>query len=482
MKYRSLTVVLVLLIITFALIAPDQNTVGAGSTDSSIIVTLERPTDKSTIANQTPLIVISYYSPNGIDDDTINGSISLVVDDLDVTSLELFTFITSHNVTYQVINRFKLSDGQHNVTISLSDNTGNYVKKTFSFTVNTTQSQDESSVASGPTLHEIAIWALMAIGIGAVGFGTVIIYLKKTRNFTFRKFFAKHPIPKSIFIMVIPGVAAALFILFAFAFVLSDPNITTFALEYVIVISFFIGLLPYAVYAQTEKKTIAKYERAFSQFLFEMADAMRGGIDPSKAIIELSKTDTSILGKHLKIAARGIEMGRPFEEMIMVMIKPINSKLIRRYASLVGESAKVGGEISLVVHRAAKDMDDLIKIDAERAQSLTTQATTIYISFGVMLILIYQLMSLYPSLGHIDFGSILGGGGGLDSAGSSTASTSSRMSLDTMKHRFFDLVLVLSMGNGILIGLFTNGKMKYGLLHSLIMILATTFFFMLLVL
>ncbi len=136
---------------------------------------------------------------------------------------------------------------------------------------------------------------------------------------------------------------------------------TPFGYEYDVVISLFIGLMPYAIYAQKEKSKIFRYETAFSQFLFEMADAMRGGIDPAKAIVELSKTDTSVLSKHLLIAAKGIDMGRPFDEMVNVMVKPIKSKLIKRYASLIAESSKVGGEISMVVHRAAKDMDDLVK-------------------------------------------------------------------------------------------------------------------------
>lgn len=456
---KMLTVLVVFTLVGASLLSIPAPVWGDETDGSPIEVTLVNPKENSTITNQTPLIEISFFSQGGIN----TSSIILIVDKIDVTDFD-YTKIKVDGLTYQVTEIFKLSDkNQHNVTISLSDYDGNHIEKTFSFLV------DTDYVEQGPGLQEFAIWILVGFGIGGAGFGIAILYLNKTKGFTFRKFFAKHPIPKRLFLMVIPAVAAVLFILFMIAFVLSDPNVTSFAFEYMIIAALFIGLLPYAIYAQMEKKTIAHYERAFSQFLFELADSMRGGIDPSKAVIELSKTDTSILGKHLKIAAKGIEMGRPFEEMIMVMVKSIDSKLVKRYASLVGESAKVGGEISLVVHRAAKDMDDLIKISTERTQSLMGQATTIYISFGVLIIIIYQLIGLYPALGDTSFG--LG----------DTSSSGSKMSIETMKHRFFDLTLILSLGNGALIGLFTSGKVKYGLMHGLLMVLITMILYMMLI-
>lgn len=455
---------MVVVLVTFALVFTSVVAIPSTARGDDIQVTLVSPQENSTIGNRTPLIEISYYSENGIDTD----SIVLVVDGVMIPT-EDFKYLTIRDdgLTYEVTELLQLpAKGQINVTLSLSDNAGNkIIDKTFIFYVDVLAAEEE---ANQKALQETILTILTVLGIGALGFVAIIIYLNKTRGFTFRKFFAKHPVPKRLFFIVIPIIAAVLFFLFMALFVLSDPSVTSFALECTVVGALFISLLPYALYSNKERKTIYRYERAFSQFLFEIADSMRGGIDPSKAIIELSKTDTGVLSRHLKIAAKGIEMGRPFEEMIMVMVKPIDSKLVKRYASLVGESAKVGGEISLVVHRAAKDMDDLIKISDERAKSLMSQVTTMYIAFGVLIVIIYQLMGLYPMLGDTNFG--LGDSG-----------STSKMTIDTMKHRFFDLVLVLSLGNGALIGLFTTGKVKYGLMHCLIMCLITTLFFMLMI-
>jgi pilus assembly protein TadC len=325
----------------------------------------------------------------------------------------------------------------------------------------------------------------IGVGLGLAGFAIVLIYLRRTRNFSLRKFIKKHPIPKRVLYIGIPAVTAFFFVLIALSYFEGGKDVSPFMTEYILVIGIFILLLPYSIYVQTEKKKKGEYERSFAQFLFEMADAMRGGIDPSRAIIEMSKNDTSILKKHLKIAANGLEMGRPFEEMIEAMVKPIDSRLIKRYASLIGESAKVGGEISQVVHRAAKDMDDLIKIEQDRTRSLSIQGTTIYISFGVLVVVIYLLISIYPSLGAADLGGLFGGAGGSLSSTSSSATSSSTvaapMDFVTLKQRFLDLTLITGLGSGLIIGLFTNGKIKFGLIHGLGMMLAGMVFLIIMI-
>jgi hypothetical protein len=446
----------------------------SGYEEKGISIEMVSPVSNSTISNQTPVIEISYSSPNGIDP----AATVLVVGDTNVTEFTELVTVTESGVTYPIPTTFALEEGLINVTIRVTDNQGTTVEANFTFTVDLAA---QEGAPAGPTLKDVAIWVLAALGVAGAAAAIGLIYLRRVKGLTTEKFLVRHPIPRGVFIFLLPTLGALLFLLVGFAFFGDAEGVSSFQVEYIGIIALFIALVPYSIYAQREKKRIARYERAYSQFLFELADAMRGGIDPSKSIIELAKTDTGVLSKHLAVAARGIEMGRPFEEMLMVMVKPIKSKLVHRYASLVGESAKVGGEISMVVHRAAKDMDDLIKINEERSQNLGMQATTIYIAFGVLIIIIYQLISLYPSIGQMDLGSILGNGGSTGSGASSASATSARMDVITLKRRFLHLSMMVGLGNGLLIGLIVNGKLKYGLLHGLIMVLATLVFFILMI-
>jgi hypothetical protein len=64
---------------------------------------------------------------------------------------------------------------------------------------------------------------------------------------------------------------------------------------------------------------------------------------------------------------------------------------------------------------------------------------------------------------------------------SSTAAVSTKMTFITLKRRFFHLALINSIGAGLLIGTFTEGKVKMGLIHALIMIAASTLIFMIMI-
>jgi flagellar protein FlaJ len=242
------------------------------------------------------------------------------------------------------------------------------------------------------------------------------------------------------------------------------------------VIVIFIAIAPYAIESQIERRLTGKYEKAYAQLLFEIADAMRGGLDPTKAIIELSKTDTSILKKRLKIAADNIRIGRPFHEVMPAMARDIKSELVQRYATIIGETSRIGGDPAIVIHRAAKDLDDFIKINKERRRQLTTQATIVYIAVAVLLIVLYQLIILFPSLGSIDLNLL--GTSNLEKIGPSAIS---RMSIIEVKQRFFDLCLINAVGTGTVIGAFIDGHFKYGLIHSLILTAVSAVFFVFLI-
>jgi len=437
----------------------------ARGASGDILVTAVNPVENSTVKS-APMIVVKYLAINGID----RNSVRLIVDGIDVTQFGETT-IGDSNLTYQVPSILALGKGSHNITFEASDLQGNQVSMHWQFYV-------DPNAATGTITKIDVIQIVTYIILGAVfaglGFGLYLLYLNRTKGFNFEKYFARKPLQKHYLIIYVPIIIAFIFIIVAILMVESGMVTSPFAYELIFISAFFIGGLPYAIDVQLERRKKDRYEAAFAQFLFELADAIRGGIDPAKAVVEFSGFNNSVLKKRLKIAADGIRMGRPFEEMMQVMVDPIKSDLIHRYASLIGESAKMGGDISIVLHRAAKDMDDLIKIEYERRRQLNMQATTIYIAFAVLIIVIWQLVGIYPTLGSGLNISFLGQTG--LKGGASTAS-SSHMSFTTLKQRFYELIVINSIAAGLLIGAFTEGKMKFGLMHALIMVGASTVFF-----
>ncbi|HEV2316536.1 MAG TPA: type II secretion system F family protein [Thermoplasmata archaeon] len=473
---RKLLVPLLLLSVALLGVLPASVATDHPAT-SPITITPVAPLPGATINSETPNITATFTDTAGrIDPSTL----VIYIDTENVTGIQGVQ-VTPTKVSYQVPNILKLSNGNHTATITIGDTSGHTAQYSWGFVVNTS-AVSPSPPLGGVSASRLVLYVILGAAIAGAGYGAWILYLKQTRNFTFRKYFATHPVNKQYLVLYVPVVAAFVFVLIGLDYVYSTPGLPLLAPEYVIIIAIFIALTAFSLDARREKARIRAYERAFAQFLFEMADAMRGGIDPGKAIVELSKTHTNILRTPLRVAADGIRIGRPFDATLRNMALPMKSPLIKRYADLIADASTVGGETSLVVHRAAKDMDDFIKIEQERATSLAMPVAVLYVSFGVLLAVLFSLLSIAPSLGSINI-SLIGSGSGSSvlNGGSSGVASVPKLSYGTLEQRFFDLMLITSIGTGVIIGAFTEGKAKYGLLHSLFLLAVSAIAFTLFV-
>lgn len=424
------------------------------------------PKEGETIKDTRPIIQANFTGENA--DIT---KVTILIDKMDVTDFDEETEITALYVKYIPSEIFQLKDGNHTVKITATSKNAKQAEIEWTFIINTTLPVGEGKI---PILL-IVQYIVMGVCIGLLIFTAYIIYLSKKKGFTFYKHFAKHPLQKNYLVLYLPIALAFSFVIFGFGYVDSVEDMPAYSYEYILIMGIFVGILPYAVESQLEKRSILKYERGFSQLLFEMADAMRGGLDPTKAIIELASTNSGLLHEPLKRAADSIKLGRPFEEVIQVMARPFKSDLIQRYTTLIAEASKVGGETSIVIHRAAKDMDDFIKVNMNRTRQLTMQTTTVYISFVVMLVTIYLLLTMFPSMDGMDL-SLLGSTS-LDSLSSSSGTGITRLSDVLIRRRFFHVVMINSIGTGLVVGGFVDGKIKMGLIHSLTLLAVGVIFF-----
>ncbi|MCI4320133.1 MAG: type II secretion system F family protein [Thermoplasmata archaeon] len=472
MRRPGLTLVLLALVVGVGAL------IGAGSAHAApvpltptasgpLTITPTNPLPGSVTNLQTPTITASFSDSASQVDPT---QVTLFLDGFDDSSFDGFK-ATPTGVSFLVPSILKLKEGLHNVTVKAADKVGNTAQEKWNFTVNT-------SAVIGPSApikiapEKIILYVALGIGVAASCFGGYIFYLQQAKRFTFRKYFATHPVRTIYVVLYVPVTIAVLFVIIGLLYVYNLPFLPPGSPDYVIIVGIFIALTAFAFYSRRERQQLRAYERAFAQFLFEMADAMRGGLDPAKAMVELSKTQANIMRKPLRIAADGIQVGRPFEDVLKAMVEPMKSALISRYANLIGEAATVGGETSIVIYRAAKDMDDFIKIEAERAGALYLPVVVLYIAFAVLMAVLFALLYIAPSIGTLNVGSAFGSASPLTSGVSGQANA--RLDPATLKERFFDLMLINSLGTGIIIGAFTEGRARDGLIHSLGLVAATT--------
>jgi archaellum biogenesis protein FlaJ (TadC family) len=442
---------------------------------SPITITAQSPGVNATVSSTTPTIVATYTDPVA----TINtGLVFLFIDGTNVSGVNGFN-VSSTQVSYTPPNILQLKNGNHTVRVNVTDTAGNSKSYSWNFSVNTALVTTPNPFAGIKVTTLLFYIALGAAVTGAI-VGGYILFLKQTTKFTFRKYFATHPIERNVTTLYIPLIIAFVWVLLGLDYVETTPGLPSDAPDYVFVIAIFIALTLYGINARHEIARIRAFERAFAQLLFEMADAMRGGLDPAKAVVELSKTHTNILRKPLRVAADSVKLGRPFERVLREMVRGMNSDLISRYAGLIADATSIGGETATVVYRAAKDMDDFVKIEEEREKQLMLPVAVIYIAFGVLMAVLFALLSISPELGTLNI-SFLGFSSPLASGhAAASASQVPKLDFNTLKERFLELMLINALGTGAIIGAFTEGKARYGILHSLALVGATAVIFFIL--
>ncbi|MCI4343755.1 MAG: type II secretion system F family protein, partial [Thermoplasmata archaeon] len=453
-RIHSVALFGVLLIAVLSVLAPLGTAHPVATAVGPILIAVVSPAPNSTVYSSTPTIVASYsdQGPGMINP----AAVYMIVDGKNITGIEGFN-VSATQVSYTPPTILSLNNSNHTITVLVGDTQGNTASLTWNFTVNT-----NAAPAANPFGNLKITTLLFYVAIGAAitlaTMGGYILYLKQTTRFTFRKYFATHPVEQKYLVVYIPFAVAFAFVIFGLFYVYTTPGLPSNAVDYVFIIAIFIALTLWGIDSRREMLRIRTYERAFAQLLFELADAMRGGIDPAKAIVELSKTHTNVLRKSLRIAADGVRLGRPFDEVLRDMVAPMESKLITRYAGLIADATSIGGETATVVYRAAKDMDDFVKIEEEREKRLYLPVAVIYIAFGVLTAVLVALLFIAPELGSINI-NFLSSSHPLASGGSSSSSSSvptvPHLPFEVLKERFFELMLINALGTGAIIGAFT---------------------------
>jgi archaellum biogenesis protein FlaJ (TadC family) len=414
------------------------------------------PQPGATVRTATPTLRLAFANGTA-DPETIE--VQLDGQGFDEQPAGLATNATG--VAFSIPAILALREGNHTFKVHAAGPAG-AADYTLLFTVNLTIPPEPPKPVDMGRVVLLSSGGLLLLGGAA---GAAYVYARKARNFTFKRHFLRHPEQIRFIALYIPSGAAVLLTLGAL-YASSTMAVPRFTTERILVAGAALAIGPFGLASARATAWTRNHERAFAQFLFELADAVRGGINPVKAVQELAKTGEGVLKKPLQRASDVLRLGRPMDEALRAMTQDMGSPLVSRYAALVGEASSMGGSVAGVLQRAAKDMDDLVKIKAERRRSLRTPVFTMYMAFGVMAVMILQIVSFAPNIGDLDMGVLTGG---------KAAAEVAKMPLALMQVRFFHLLLLNAAGAGLLVGSFTEGKVRNGLLHAIAMTAVAAF-------
>lgn len=235
---------------------------------------------------------------------------------------------------------------------------------------------------------------------------------------------------------------------------------------FLLAIGLIIGALPFLIGLIVESKVEQEKNERFLEFARNLAESVKTGTPIGKSILNMSTKDFGSLSPHIKKLANQIALGIPISRAFQTFAVDIDSVVIKRAISLIREAENAGGQIDYILDSTAESIYQIEKLKGERkaaVSSLVVQGYIIFLIFvGIMLIMQFKILPLTAGAQGIASGASLEGFGGGGTA----------VDPAQLARPFLYLLLVQGFFTGLTIGKLSEGSLRGGLKHSLIMTLA----------
>ncbi|MBI2667449.1 type II secretion system F family protein [Candidatus Woesearchaeota archaeon] len=204
-------------------------------------------------------------------------------------------------------------------------------------------------------------------------------------------------------------------------------------------------------------------ESRFLQFVRSLVGTVKSGVSIPSSIIQISDEDYGELTPYVRKLRNQIEWGITIQDALINLGNDTSNPIIKRAISIVIEAEKSGGDMEDVLDSVTKSIVDIKKMKEERKASVFSQIVQGYIVFFIFIVIMLVLqLYLFPQIKEVG---LIGGLAGTEFA-TGVIGSSESVNLDYI---FFGLILVQGFFAGIMIGKFSEGTIKQGLLHSLIL-------------
>jgi flagellar protein FlaJ len=234
-----------------------------------------------------------------------------------------------------------------------------------------------------------------------------------------------------------------------------------------------IGLMifsgPYGFYSSWRFNSTKGIENRLPDFLRDVAEAGRFGMNLAQAIKISSKGNYGALTPEIKRMAAQIDWGVPVSEALRLFSDRVDTPLTKRMVSIVIKANDAGGSVADVLTMVAHDARETMNNQNERKITMATYTIVIYVSFAVFLATIFILNTTFlPNM------KVAGEQVAEGAKAAGITSLPNQIQTDIIPQ--VQLIFVISVaihafGDGILAGVLENGMIANGLRHSFIMML-----------
>jgi archaeal flagellar protein FlaJ len=198
-------------------------------------------------------------------------------------------------------------------------------------------------------------------------------------------------------------------------------------------------------------------------FLRDIANSSASGMTIYDSIRSASEGDYGQLTKELQMTVAQLSWGIPIDEALTNFGNRVNTNEVKRLAITINKALEIGGNTSAVFNAAAKELDQIRRVEQQRRTEMSMYSIVIFISFFVFLAVILVIngtifQAIYALQGKM--------------AGKAIGNIRiANIDPNEVKTMFFTFVFVQSLGGGLLGGFMMEGRLSGGIRQAFILVL-----------
>ena len=233
-----------------------------------------------------------------------------------------------------------------------------------------------------------------------------------------------------------------------------------------LILSLSISALPVFLKFLDDNKKQKFIEMEWLEYIRGIVDGVKAGLSVPQCILNLKNKDYGYLTKYTVKLANQVEWGIPVTEALVIFSKDTKNRVVRRSVTILIEAEKSGGKMADVLESVVNSVVTVNVLKEERKSSTYSQIVQGYVVFfifiGIMLVMEVKLLPMIQNM-------VQGMQGGLSGVGILEGVGESQIQID-FKRTFLSLIIVQGLFAGLMIGKFSEGSIKYGIKHSVALI------------
>ena len=292
---------------------------------------------------------------------------------------------------------------------------------------------------------------------------TTLKNIFKGKRYSYNRKYGKDQTLQYILILSI-GVSCIFFVLVLVT--LTGVTIVTFLSGIDFIVFGTLGCIgPVGFYNHVKAKRKKEVENRLPDFLRDIANSSASGMTIFDSIKSASTGDYGRLSNELKMMSAQLTMGIPINEALTNFAKRINTNEVKRLALTINKALEIGGNSSTVFNAAAKELDQIKRVEAQRKTDMSLYSIVIFISFFVFLAVIIIInTTIFAAIYELQD----------EMAGQAIGNLRiSQIDPAAIKDMFFTFVFVQSLGGGLLGGFMMEGNLSSGVKQAFILVLSS---------